>query len=433
MDRQIKRGIHPVSLAEIEELARDHGAFVDTHIEAIDQLGRPDVRWTQLAIRLPDDGTGALPLLRHVILNDNKSSTYKLALLRALCRAADGAAGLARDYDDKFVALPLGLIALTWIRLFKPLLTMGLPQNPSNVGNRGLGFVKLAYEELAEVSHLDLRVGMTFSQQLGRSLHQALKDAAGTIERMPAKYMTYPNGERIFPVTKNRMFSLPKRLQLNEVYLSSFGEMLVPRHLWTALLRFDVWVEPALVAEWSRLIKDYASGQGRHVDDGAIGSAMTWDDPARDVRLARDRALTLLTDGNLFCVWSGKSLNDGSLDLDHCLPWSAWPCSDLWNLVPAHRKVNQNQKRDRLPSDRLLRSVRHQITAWWEAAYIDDCPLLAEQFWLEAKSSLPSLSSGDNTLGNLFDAVCLQRMRLKYDQQVPEWDGGKGSGTANSF
>ena len=153
-----ERGIHPVSLAEIEGLARDHGAFVETHIEAIDQLGRPDVRWTQLAIRLPDDGTGALPLLRHVILNDNKSSTYKLALLRALCRAADGAAGLARDYDDKFIALPLGLIALTWIRLFKPLLTMGLPQNPSNVGNRGLGFVKLAYEELAEVTSVRLKI-----------------------------------------------------------------------------------------------------------------------------------------------------------------------------------------------------------------------------------------------------------------------------------
>jgi hypothetical protein len=38
----------------------------------------------QLALRLPDDGTGALPLLRHIIFNDDKSSTYKLALLRVL-------------------------------------------------------------------------------------------------------------------------------------------------------------------------------------------------------------------------------------------------------------------------------------------------------------------------------------------------------------
>ena len=36
-----------------------------------------------LALRLPDDGAGALPLLRGIILNDDKASTYKLGLLRA--------------------------------------------------------------------------------------------------------------------------------------------------------------------------------------------------------------------------------------------------------------------------------------------------------------------------------------------------------------
>jgi hypothetical protein len=68
--------------------------------------------WTQLIVRLPDDGTGALPLLRQIILNDDRSSTYKLALLRVVCRIADGAAGYARDVDDGHVAVPLGLVGL---------------------------------------------------------------------------------------------------------------------------------------------------------------------------------------------------------------------------------------------------------------------------------------------------------------------------------
>jgi tripartite-type tricarboxylate transporter receptor subunit TctC len=34
------------------------------------------------------------------------------------------------------------------------------------------------------------------------------------------------------------------------------------------------------------------------------------------------------------------------LDIDHCLPWSAWPCGDLWNLLPASPRVNQHLKRD---------------------------------------------------------------------------------------
>ena len=97
---EAERRFHPVSAAEIRSLARDHGAFVERDVPAADHFGRGEIRWTQLAVRLPDDGTGALPLLRHVILNDDKSSTYKLGLLRVLCRIPDGAGGLASPADD---------------------------------------------------------------------------------------------------------------------------------------------------------------------------------------------------------------------------------------------------------------------------------------------------------------------------------------------
>jgi len=50
------RGMHPVSEAEVAQLARAHGAFVERSVAADDQQGRPDVSWTQLAIRLPDVG-----------------------------------------------------------------------------------------------------------------------------------------------------------------------------------------------------------------------------------------------------------------------------------------------------------------------------------------------------------------------------------------
>src|SRR5712691_4488297 len=76
--------MHPVSLDEIERLARNHGFTVEKVQQTPDQQGREDIAWTSVALRLPDDGTGALPLLRHVILNDQKSATYKLGLLRAL-------------------------------------------------------------------------------------------------------------------------------------------------------------------------------------------------------------------------------------------------------------------------------------------------------------------------------------------------------------
>ena len=73
--------------------------------------------------------------------------------------------------------------------------------------------------------------------------------------------------------------------------------------------RFDAWIEPALVSEWTRLIKFYASRRGERVDDGKIAVAMTWEVPTRDVRLAREQAIKLSKNGQLFCVWSGKRLS----------------------------------------------------------------------------------------------------------------------------
>ena len=169
-DSEKDKGIHPISLSEVEKLARDHGLMVERKQWAEDHFGRSDVYWTHVAVRVPDDGAGALPLLRHVILNDDKSSTYKLALLRTLCRIADGASGLSRDHDDGFVSVPLGLVALTWIRLFKPLLAADLPQSPQNHGYQALSFVKEPFVKMKDVPHTNLRIGMTFSGLNGLAL-----------------------------------------------------------------------------------------------------------------------------------------------------------------------------------------------------------------------------------------------------------------------
>ena len=199
---EAERQIHEVSWEEIERLARNHGAAMVRKVEACDQLQRSQVAWTQIALSLPDDGTGALPLLRHIILNDSKSSTYKLALLRVICRIAASTAGVAQHHDDDFVSVPLGLVALYWLRLFKPLLEADLPQTPTNRGGQGLGFVGEGFRSLTRVSHLDLRVGVRFSGTVAPGLHQALKEAAQTITKMPAHYMTYPNGGQILRVIR---------------------------------------------------------------------------------------------------------------------------------------------------------------------------------------------------------------------------------------
>ena len=87
-------------------------------------------------------------MLRHVILNDPKNATYKLGLLCAICRAADGSAGIVQYAGDEFVRVPLGLVALNWLRLYMPLVRESLPQRPTNVGTSGLGFAKTGFVNL---------------------------------------------------------------------------------------------------------------------------------------------------------------------------------------------------------------------------------------------------------------------------------------------
>jgi hypothetical protein len=169
----------PSSVEEIEGLARDSGAFVIANNVSKDEFGRPDVEWTRVVIRLPDDYTGGLPLLRHIILSDSKSSTYRLALLRVLARIAEGSIGFSRQVNEGMIAIPMGLVAVFWLRQFKPLLQADLPQARHNRGLDGLGFVKSAYKAIDHIPHVKFRVGARFTDTEAQNVHQAINDCAG--------------------------------------------------------------------------------------------------------------------------------------------------------------------------------------------------------------------------------------------------------------
>jgi HNH endonuclease len=150
---------------------------------------------------------------------------------------------------------------------------------------------------------------------------------------------------------------------------------------------------------------------------------MTWSEPSRDVRTAREEAMRVIEEGTLHCVWSGRALSIAALDIDHCFPWAAWPCDDLWNLLPAHRNINQNQKREKLPGIEILRSAQDRIQGWWDRGYLSsENRMLSERFVTEARATLPNIKSVEVRLDEVFAALTLQQYRLKHDQQVPVWE-----------
>ncbi len=418
------RGFWDISPDEVLELARDFGLFsVCVSLEE-DQLGRDGITWTRIILRSPGDGTGALPLLRGIVLNDNKSSTYKLALLRVLVRIAQSSAGLARPEGEDHVVLPLGLFALYWLRLYSPLLDRNLPQNPLNTtGTVRIGFANNAFEQLQEFTSLEFRVGVSFQSIQAKTLHRVLQQICSTLNNMPMHYITYPGSEdQVFVAHKQSKVPVPSQMTLDSTYLFGFGEVRIPFELWQAAQKFGAWIEPAILAEWKELMKGYARSQNRSLDIEKVEDALVWSEPDRTTAISRNKAKLLFEKGvALHCVWSGRKLKIDKFDIDHCFPYSAWPCDDLWNLMPSSRSVNQNKKRDKLPGLLTLNQSRERIMEWWNRAYVEETGT-RQQFFNEAQASLRLDFGLTQHLDEIFDSVTLQQTQLKFNQQIPEWN-----------
>ncbi len=414
------RPMWPVDAHEVERLGIDHGLALRVATDRQeDRGGRTDIRWQTVILDLPDDGGAALPLLRGVILRQEKSATYKLALLRCIARIADASPNVAREIGED-VELPLGLIALYWIRMFKPLIARGLPQTPDG----RMGFVKDAFRALAPVAPFDLRPGASFAGPTGTALRRALADAAHVISDMPATHLTFANNQPVFPTSYGRIPRGDAAIDIGLDLLWEYGTTRVPLAVWQALRRMSAWIEPMLVAEWVRLIRGYTTRDNRIVTADEIMAALTWSEPDRDTGLVRDLVRQRLDRGDtIACVWSGRVLRQGAIDIDHCLPWSAWPCGDLWNLLPSTPTINQHEKRERIVTAGALAEARPRIIDWWQETYLSATPAIRLRFAEEARTTLPLALDRPHDVDDLFAALDFRRLRLLQDTQAPEWPG----------
>jgi hypothetical protein len=207
-----------------------------------------------------------------------------------------------------------------------------------------------------------------------------------------------------------------------------------------------------------------------------LQQALNWEEPKRTTTEVRNRfeQLKQQSPNNMSdiaqCVWSAKSLTD-KYDIDHSMPFARWPNNDLWNLLPTDCKIN-NQKSDRLPTEHKLMESKERIQHWWQEAWLNPeksndsntaftsptaepatthknevndmsagyaistklftAPLpitttshvensQQKRFFAEANIALPGLNSDNDSIDDLFEALVMQRGRLKEMQQLREW------------
>mgnify|MGYP001815025296 FL=1 len=407
-----ERAFHEVSADELLEFAKRRALAVTGRGMAKDQ-SRSHVNWETLIFSMPDDGTGSLPLLRHIIVNDDKSSSYKLGLLRVLTRIAEGAPGVVVRRTDTYVDIPLGIVGLFWLKQYKPLLLKyKIPQHP-NI-RQGYGFVREDFHMLGKVSNYDLRVGAYFGVDLAPVITGAIRDACQNIVAMPVKYITYPGQNRpIFECNRASVRKLKKPITLSKEFLSSFGTFRLPAVLWDTLGHYACWIEPTILREWAGLTRGWGIAEYRSSELNVFD----WEEGRRDTSVAARRVDCLKASGvRVPCVWSAATPKKPQID--HCLPWVRWLNNDLWNLMPASAAANLS-KGDKLPSAVAMADAESRITDWWQQAYLESP--LRERFMMEAGSSLPRLVEGEPGINDLYQALLHQRARLKVDQQIVEW------------
>lgn len=233
------------------------------------------------------------------------------------------------------------MMALFWLRMYKPLIENALPQMPMSRAGTRPGFVTDSFNALRLTNAFELRVGAVFGGDTARHLHRSFSEIAQLIKTMPAKYLRWSASDQ--PIFEIRS-----------------GELRVPSQICQALTRYNVWIEPVLIAEWVRLVEGYAGSAVPNMRQLA-NSLLTWADPERDTRVAREAVARVRAAGKaVYCVWSGQRLRD-DYDIDHCVPFSAWPCGDAWNLMPASKPIN-NQKSSRLVTQGALERASDYIT-----------------------------------------------------------------------
>ncbi|WP_114325462.1 class I SAM-dependent methyltransferase [Candidatus Colwellia aromaticivorans] len=447
-----ERKMHTVCADELKRLATDVGLFtiLETQKED-DKLGREHVSWQTVVLQLPDDGTGAFPFIRHVAINDGKSATHKLALLRVLLRIADGHPGaVLRRESSPFgerVILPVGLVALYWCHQYKDLIDdRKIFQTPNK--NPNMGFMKAdGWHKLTKFKSADYRIGNLFKGDAAVALHKTISAAVSNIKTMPCRYIKLPNSDNTVFEVSSKTVKAKDSIFLDLQTLEQWGEFSLPESTWLAFNRYACWIEPVLVSEWVKTMASY-SGNAQYKspeNQYHLYQSLNWEEPKRTTTEVRKRFEQIRENlsqkeqqEHMQCVWSAKSLKH-KYDIDHSLPFARWPNNDLWNLLPTDSQIN-NQKSDRLPTEQKLKQAKERIQHWWQTAWLAPSVLepssslikdpsaivkneqsQSQRFFAEANLALPGLSSDNSSVDDLFEALIMQRGRLKEMQQLREW------------
>ena len=284
-----------------------------------------------------------------VLRKDRTYSTYKFALLRGTIDICQRNPHLARRKDGRRW-FPLGLLVERWLEYYYPIIGSQefIPQSREEDDSRSSRKIRFRNDFRAVVESYSVMGGMDaffydlrtsrIPRELTPPVWRLVKNIARTITDQPMKHLGHSiTGDQysVFTFIKGKRIPNDARIDLDEM-CRLLGEFSISDEMMGAFDVLGAYIngEDSIIQRWA----DFTVGAdptGDLTKERVLAILTTRPSDGREVSDARTFYSSLLGEGSIECVWSGRSIGDSdALHVDHVLPFSVTRNNDLWNLMP---------------------------------------------------------------------------------------------------
>ena len=293
-----------------------------------------------------------LERIQTVLAHEQKTATYKLALIRALAVLSRTASNGVQWHQGR-VLVPMAAVARQWLIFYWPLLTgpefIAQIRGETEGGSKGIAFRSNIRALAAEYGSGGLYDLLKRMDEEPERFHGTLSKLREVISKGPVQYSG---------TTENPVFAYQPSSGKGGSE-NRLGWIVVPEPVWLDLSRFDHWIEDSLVMRWAQLTADMnRQGEG-------LGHYLPMLlQPLSEARDTSEIRGLLRGYSDLRCVWTDKPLQR-EFEIDHLIPYSVWGNNDLWNLLPCDPRTN-NEKRAQIPGLDLIRKRSEALVHYWQ-------------------------------------------------------------------
>jgi hypothetical protein len=312
-----------------------------------------------------------------ILERDSKDASYKFALMRATIDVISLFDQHIISSENK-VIIPTGLIIERWLWYYYPLIDseIFLPQKNSEpeilTRGRNIAFRKhfnLLIEEYSKVGNYKQFYNDYKKKNLSSEVNILLLNLVlklyETITNQPMKFIGKSISKSEYSIYKResgRNGIVNNQKVTTELLIKKFGTFSIPSDYYLVLKYLGSFIggENAILNKWADFV--VAANRNFAIDKSYILSQLSIKPESfRDVS-AVDQFFK--NKQNLRCVWSGKKITGGHLNIDHILPFAHYLNNDVWNLLPTLDTVN-NKKRDKIPTPDFIENRKNIIIDYW--------------------------------------------------------------------